>query len=160
MTKVCNVCKKELPIKLFNKHLSTADKRQNQCRPCRNKVQVEYRKERGGNIKTTIYEKTFKGFLVRLYRNMKSRIDGVQKAKFYLYEGKEILSKDDFYNWALNNLDYKILFDNYKESGFDRKLAPSVDRVDSNIGYVLSNMRFITHSQNSGRSWEFRKRIM
>jgi len=152
MEKVCNRCGKSLPIKLFNKHPNTADKRQNQCRPCRNQVQREYRNKKNGNEKTLVYEKTEKGFLMRLYRNMKSRITGIQKAKFHLYEGKELLPKDEFYNWALGNKDFKRLFKNYKNNNYDRKLAPSVDRKKSEIGYTISNMQFVTHSQNSAKS--------
>ena len=39
------------------------------------------------------YEKTPKGFLMRLYRNMKSRVKGVQQAKHHLYEHCELLRK-------------------------------------------------------------------
>lgn len=152
MKKVCRSCKKELPISMFCKHTSTSDRRSNKCRDCRNKWQIDYRNNRGGNIKTSVYEKSEKGFLVRLYRNMKSRIEGVQKTKFHLYEGKELIGKEDFYEWALNNADYKILFDNYTQSGYKRKLAPSVDRINPEYGYTKDNMEFVTMSVNCARS--------
>ena len=72
------------------------------CKICYNTRQREYRLK-NSNKNTIKYEKTIKGFLVRLYRNMQSRIDGVQKRKHYLYKGKELLSREDFYSWALNN---------------------------------------------------------
>lgn len=95
------------------------------------------------------YEKTFKGHLVRTYRNMKSRILGIQKKKHHLYKGLFILSKDNFYDWSINSLDYQELYNIWNESNYDRKLTPSVDRIDSSKGYELSNMRWITHSENS-----------
>lgn len=115
-----------------------------------NKRLREYRK-RTNNAATKKYEKTKKGFLVRCYRNMKSRVTGVQKAKFHLYEGKELLDKETFYEWALNNITFKNLFVIWEYSNYDRKLTPSVDRIDSSKGYSLYNMEWVTHSENSRR---------
>ena len=107
---------------------------------------------RTNNTNTKKYEKTPNGFLVRLYRNMKSRISGVQVAKFYLYEGKELLTKEDFYVWAKNSPKFYELFKEYENSNYDRKLAPSVDRVNSKLGYKIENMEWVTHSENSRRA--------
>jgi hypothetical protein len=41
------------------------------------------------------------------------------------------------------------MFEIYKSSEFNRKLAPTVDRIDSSKGYSLDNMRWLTHSENS-----------
>lgn len=115
-----------------------------------NARQREYRKSNGNSV-CKKYEKTKKGFLMRLYRNMESRVTGVQKQKYHLYKGKELLSREDFYSWALINKDFHSLFNAYELSCYDRKLCPSVDRIDSKIGYTISNMEFITHSENSRR---------
>lgn len=114
------------------------------------KKQRESRKL-NGNFHTKKYEKTHKGFVMRLYRNMKSRVEGVQQLKHHLYEGKELLSKEAFYEWALNNEQFFKLFEEYSSSGFLQKLAPSVDRIDSRKGYTIDNMEFVTHSENSRR---------
>lgn len=147
--KKCNRCLMIKPLIKFNKHPSTADRRQNQCRDCRNEIQVEYRKERGGNIKTIVYEKTKKGFLVRCYRNMLSRTNGVQKKKYHLYKGLSLLDKDHFYTWSLLNQDFHTLFTNWERNNYDRKLTPSIDRIDSKKGYEFGNIRWITFSENS-----------
>ena len=97
------------------------------------------------------YEKTRKGFLMRLYRNMKSRTSGVQKMKYHLYEGKSLLPKEDFYAWAIDHREFNRLFDDYEASGYERRLAPSVDRIDSSRGYSLDNMEWVTMSENSRR---------
>ena len=112
--------------------------------------QREYRKK-NNNHHTKVYEKTEKGFLMRLYRNMKSRIDGVQKVKHHLYDGKPLLDKQEFYEWAVGNPEFNQLYINYKESNYSCELAPSVDRVDSSKGYVLDNMEWVTMSENSRR---------
>jgi hypothetical protein len=105
------------------------------------------------------YEKTPKGFLMRLYRNMQSRITGVQKKKYHLYKGKTLLSREDFYSWAGNHSVFIELYNLYVASGYDIKLAPSVDRINPDKGYELSNMEWITHSENSRRSSVTRRRL-
>lgn len=107
------------------------------------------RRKRTGNATTKKYEKTPKGFIMRLYRNMQSRVTGVQKQKYHLYQGKELLKREDFYNWAIDNPCFLQMFETYKNSEFNRKLAPTVDRIDSSRGYTLDNMRWLTHSENS-----------
>ena len=110
--------------------------------------QREYR-AKTGNKSTRKYEKTKKGFLMRLYRNMQSRVTGVQKKKLHLYKGLELLERVEFYNWALNNEQFDTMFLCWEESNYDRKLTPTVDRIDSKIGYVSENMQWLTHSENS-----------
>jgi len=109
------------------------------------------RRALNNNADTKKYEKTENGFIMRMYRNMKSRISGVQKQKYHLYANKYLMPKEEFYAWAKNNDDFKLLFNNYKESNYSRKLAPSVDRLDSSKGYEIDNMQFVTHSENSRR---------
>lgn len=108
---------------------------------------------------TKIYEKTKTGYLMRIYRNMKSRISGIQKEKYHLYKNKELLSKEDFYKWAENSESFTELFKKYKEYGHERKLAPSVDRIDSSKGYTLDNMEWVTMSENSSRGAKSKKRL-
>ena len=109
---------------------------------------AEYRK-RTRNAATYKYEKTVPGFLMRKYRNMLSRVNGVQKSKHHLYSGKHLLSKDEFYAWSKVSGEFFTLFDAWEISGYDRKLCPTVDRIDSSKGYFVENMRWITHSENS-----------
>jgi hypothetical protein len=116
----------------------------------RSSWQKEYR-QKTDNKHTKVYEKTIKGFLMRLYRNMQSRIDGVQKEKHKLYRGKELLDRESFYWWALGSPEFYQLFGEYKASGYERALAPSVDRVDSRQGYNINNMEWVTMSENSRR---------
>ena len=116
----------------------------------KNEKQKLYRLS-NNNVCTKKYEKTPNGFLVRLYRNMKSRITGVQKDKFHLYEGKYLLGKEEFYKWAKDNPNFLLLLKEYENSNYDRKLAPSVDRVNSKLGYFIDNMEWVTHSENSRR---------
>ena len=115
-----------------------------------NAEQREYRRLTN-NAATKKYEKTKKGFLMRLYRNMQSRIEGVQAQKHHLYEGKELLPRNEFYRWALASKDFHVIFEAWERHGHVRKLAPSVDRIDSDLGYSIENMEWVTHSENSRR---------
>ncbi len=106
-----------------------------------------------------IYEKTPKGFLMRLYRNMQSRVEGIQKLKFHLYKGKYLLPRQEFYLWAENHPSFLKLFNYYISSGYDRKKAPSVDRINPDLGYELDNMEWVTMSENSRRSSVTKRRL-
>lgn len=116
----------------------------------KNEKQRAYR-QRIKNKCTNKYEKTIKGFLMRKYRNMLSRVEGVQGHKAHLYKGKSILTKDEFYNWAASSFAFIELWNAYVDSNYDRKLCPTVDRINSQFGYDLENMEWITHSENSRR---------
>jgi hypothetical protein len=130
------------------------------CRKCyrrlpdvRAKENATRRKNRmlTNDAATKKYEKTKKGFLMRLYRNMQSRIEGVQKKKHHLYKGLSLLERELFYEWALNSKEFHKLFDEWELQEYPRKLSPSVDRVNSDLGYFISNMEWVTHSENSRR---------
>ena len=63
--------------------------------------------------------------------------------------GKSILTKEDFYNWALSNNQFKILFEIWEENNYQNRLTPSIDRLDEKLGYIIENIQWITHSENS-----------
>lgn len=120
--------------------------------------QQRNRKE-NNNAYTKKYEKTVNGYLMRMYRNMKSRITGVQKKKAHLYEGKELLLKEEFYEWAKCSPMFMVLWDKYVSSGYEQKQAPTVDRKNSDVGYRLDNMEWVSHSVNSKRGSQSRHGI-
>lgn len=103
------------------------------------------------NQDTKKYEKTIDGYLMRMYRNMKSRVTGVQSKKAHLYLGKELMDKNLFYEFAKCSPMFRTLFYQYEGSGYAQKLAPTPDRKDSAKGYTMDNIQWVTHSVNSGR---------
>ena len=86
---------------------------------------------------------------MRTYRNMQSRITGIQYKKHHLYNGKELLSKVEFYDWSLNNISFNKLFEEWEAKNYHNRLTPSIDRIDTKDGYKIDNMQWITHSENS-----------
>jgi len=114
----------------------------------KNRYQREYR-ERTRNGSTNRYEKTIHGFLMRKYRNMESRVLGIQQKKAHLYKGKKLLSREDFYEWAMSSGEFLVMFKTWEFNKYDRRLCPTVDRTNPELGYILENMRWLTHSENS-----------
>ena len=96
-----------------------------------------------------LYEKTPKGFLMRTYRNMQSRVAGVQRKKAHLYKGLPILLRTDFYAWAWDHPHFWRLYKQWAAAEYDQKLTPSINRVDSTKGYTIDNIEWLTHSVNS-----------
>ena len=96
-----------------------------------------------------IYEKTPKGFLMRTYRNMQSRVSGVQKKKAHLYKGLSLLPRSAFYEWAWNDTNFWRLYKQWAATDYEQRLTPSINRLDSTKGYELDNIEWLTHSVNS-----------
>jgi hypothetical protein len=100
---------------------------------------------------------TITSFLCKMYRDMKARVTGTNKGYVaertrHIYVGKSILPRDVFMQWARNNPDFLSLYKRYVMNDFERRLAPSVNRMDSRLGYTLNNMEWMTSGQNSGLS--------
>jgi hypothetical protein len=100
---------------------------------------------------------TINGFLVRLYTNMQQRVTGKKTKRPDLYLGLPILPRDVFYTWAKNHPDFLALYKRWFSNNFDRKLTPTINRMNSSKGYILGNIEWITNSQNCGLSTEVRK---
>lgn len=143
---ICSSCKVDKPEIAFV--LVQGRRKGRICKLCKNIKQQNYR-DRNNNIFTYRYEKSPKGYLMRTYRNMQSRVEGVSKNKAHLYRGLELLNREEFYEWSLSNKVFETLLKRYESSGYDMKLAPSIDRIDTSKGYTLDNIRWITHSENS-----------
>ncbi len=113
------------------------------------RVSVNSKWDKSRREKAREYERTIDGLLMRTYRNMQSRVEGIQVLKSHLYLGLELLDRQDFYDWARSDKDFLEIYNAWVESGYERRLAPSINRIDPSMGYVLSNMRWLTHSENS-----------
>ena len=73
--------------------------------------------------------------------------NGIKKSVF----GKDFLSKSEWLEWCNtkeNYLKFIELYNAWVKSNFDRKLCPSIDRIDNKVGYIPSNLQWLTLSQN------------
>lgn len=83
------------------------------------------------------------------YSQLKQRVEG-RAVRPYPVEGREILSYGDYCVWVTNNMDvFDDLYATWEQSGFSRKLTPSIDRINNDKGYTMDNMQWITVSDNS-----------
>lgn len=144
----CTRCEIEKPKMDFHKDEQRREGIQSVCKEC-NKADQRLNRAKTFNKVSIRYERTPQGHLMRTYRNMKSRVTGIQYSKAHLYQGKTLLDKEAFYQWANSSSDYFMLFEAWVASGYNRKLTPSIDRINANEGYEISNMRWVTHSRNS-----------
>lgn len=125
----------------------------------KNAAQRVYRSA-NGNKETKKYEKTKKGFLMRLHRNMRSRVAGIQKNAAHLYSHiVNVVPRDEFYEWSLSSSVFHSLFDAWEASGYERRLTPSIDRVNAKGEYVFDNMEWVTQSENSRRASASRTKL-
>lgn len=74
------------------------------------------------------------------------------------YAGLPHMTKDEWRKFLIETETVRRkLYDTYVKSGHDRKLAPSIDRIEPSKGYIVGNVQWLTVSQNALRSWDMRK---
>jgi hypothetical protein len=150
----CYVCKEEKPLSEFSKN---GDKPGSMCKECHKEyarkhylenksIYTEARKRR--RIKLKEGRRTDFGlFLLTMYMLMTRR---AKSSKFHSRAyGKQLLSREEFTNLAMADNSLKGLFDKWVESGYERRLCPTPDRLDNSKGYELGNIQFITQSANA-----------
>ena len=94
------------------------------------------------------HKATIDRFLSNLYTRMNQRVQGRGTKNPHLFKGRPIMPRDVFKEWAKNHPDFLKLYKQWVGNRFDRKLTPSVNRLDSSRGYTLDNVEFVTFSQN------------
>ena len=87
-------------------------------------------------------------FLCNLWYRMNNRTKGKDTNRPHLYIGKECLTYKEFKPWALSHPWFNRLWNAYVASEYVIRLAPSVDRKDTSLGYTIDNMRWISNSRN------------
>lgn len=96
------------------------------------------------------YRRTPRGYVGAQYGSILQRTRSNQK-KWKAYRGLPVLPRKEYIEFALSSPEFHRLYGQWVQSGYQTHLAPSVDRIDGNKGYVLGNMRFLSLSDNSSR---------
>jgi len=128
--KECYSCKELKPSNEFTCNSSKKDKLNHKCKICT--------KETANSFSQLPY---------RIYSNQieHSKTRG-HPAPAYTYE--------EFKKWIISNNNYAQLYEKYKNSGYDKNLVPSIDRIDPKKPYLFSNIQVITFKENMTRNAE------
>jgi hypothetical protein len=150
-TKQCFKCKQEKTLDCFYKHPDMPDGTVNKCKEC-NKADVQnnYAKKRDyyKEYDKRRYREDEKRLIQHKYKDIVNRSNNRGSHK-YSVNGMKYLSKKSFLTWwKKNQPKYQELYEEWKKSGYTRKLAPSIDRIDSKKGYFPANMQWLTLSEN------------
>jgi hypothetical protein len=103
------------------------------------------------------YRRTPQGRIVQAYTDMRRRISGKKHNSKY-YPSSDLLTKSEFYAWARGSNAFAQLYGDWAAEGFPPALTPSIDRVDSEKGYALSNIQWLTVEANTRRANAKRRR--
>lgn len=101
------------------------------------------------------YTKSYIGYLRKRYWNMARRVRGTMSGSRYL--GLPICTLEDFLRWSEGSV-YSTMFYAWKAAGHPRALAPTVDRIRPTEGYVLENLQWLTHKDNTSKGCFERRR--
>lgn len=67
-------------------------------------------------------------------------------------------TKQELKEWILQQENFSILFNLWKESGFNMNNKPSIDRLDDDKPYSFSNIQLMTWKENNDKPKGFIKK--
>lgn len=151
--KVCFKCGEEKTLDMFYKHPQMSGGRVNKCKEC-NKLDVnKNRKLKSDYYKSydlMRYRKQEERIKRHKYQGIVNRCTGKHKNRSYAVEGRRYLTWDSFEKWWKNNREkFLELYKVWEKSGYENKLAPSIDRINNRRGYMPSNMQWLSLTENN-----------
>lgn len=154
--KKCICCGQIKPLGEYYVHPQMADGHLNKCKDCVKKYARD-RDTRPTDMKR--YRYNYVRYWKHKYAMLKQRCIGKYSHKSYI--GREYLSQEEWIDWCEKTKEqFMPMYRAWQESGFKKKLAPSVDRIDESKGYVLGNLQWLTLSENckKGNKYHWAKR--
>lgn len=91
------------------------------------------------------------------YAHMKARHDG-RATHFSHCEGKGLISREEFFAWCKlpENLSTFVgIWHDWMIEDFPLGLSPSIDRIDPELGYIASNLQWLTFDQNTEKNHKY-----
>lgn len=61
-------------------------------------------------------------------------------------------TRNELCDWCLDQDIFHELFDKWEQSGYDKMLVPSCDRIDNHKGYFLKRLKIMTWQENYDKS--------
>lgn len=125
--KTCSVCKKNLPLNVFNKQSTGKQSVRADCKDC---------------LKRFIRSKH--GVINQMYSSSISRTKkkGFTPVSF---------TKEELEKWVYSIKEFHTLYDKWVLEDYPTALKPSLDRLDDYKGYSLDNIRIVTANTNVKR---------
>jgi hypothetical protein len=91
----------------------------------------------------------FNRILTHRYRGIVQRATGKANRK-YKVEGKKVLTYEEYVAWCNDTWnDFTQVYDQWAKSGYDRKLTPSIDRINNELSYTPENMQWLSLTENN-----------
>ena len=154
--KKCFKCDVKKDLTDFYKHPQMPDGHLNKCKECNKKdvrENLKKRKEYYAEYDRDRIRNNFNYIFLHRYSGMSARTDGRvgKNRKLYKVTGKNICTKKEFIDWCYekNNLKrFQKIHSKWAKSNYDRKLCPSIDRINEDGSYTLNNIQWITVSKN------------
>lgn len=134
--KVCIKCKTPKDKSEYSKCRPNADGLQHNCKEC-------------CKIAAKLYSRTKQGFIVKTHQNQKhsSARRGHPMPDY---------TRAELGKWLFDQEEFHTLFKAWEDSGYERDLAPSLDRKDEEIHYTLSNIVLMPWYVNNQRQYDER----
>lgn len=98
-------------------------------------------------------------FLRTRYTELRQRCIKPNTPHSIYYFGLDYCTREEFLNKFKNNKQFLKLFNNWKKNDYLYKLCPSIDRIDKKEGYVIDNIQFIPHGENSSKDNENKLKV-
>lgn len=126
-------------------HHYDAMRNQNPKRSFRERVKSDPKVRARGLESARRWRRTFGGVVTCLYNSAYNRVTSLKMPLrlVKLYHGKGIMPREEWMEWALAHKELYRLYVTWRNSGYQRRLKPSPDRLNSNLGYFKDNIEFI-----------------
>lgn len=111
-----------------------------------------YKQIRQIQSKLDINDQLLRDVLFNKYNGIVSRCHGI-KDDYKAYKGLDYINIFEWVEFCNEHKEVLIkLWNEYNLNKRNLKYAISIDRIDNSIGYLKSNMQFVTHGFNSWKS--------